>query len=187
MSGYGIAADASGNIYFATGNSDPSGTTYNSVTNISESVAKVSSDLTALLSFFTPSDVDELDRERCRHSDRVVCCCCRIARVRDRHSPQQPAKRERCSCIERKSLGGYNPSGPNNDLGEESIGGCWCGQSYFDAASDSVRRIVASGGNNVTVWKVLNPPVKLVAAGTSPSLPGGQDPGFLTTVSSDGI
>ncbi len=114
-----------------------------------------------------------------------MCCCCRIPRVRGRHSPQQPAKPEGSSSIERKNLGGYNPSGPNNDLGEESIGGCWCGLTYFDAASDSVRRIVASGGNNVTVWKVLNPP-SLVAAGTSPSIPGGQDPGFLTTVSSDG-
>ena len=62
MSGYGPAADKSGNIYFVTGNSDPSGTTYNSVTNIAESVAKVSSDLTRLRSVFTPSDVAQLDQ-----------------------------------------------------------------------------------------------------------------------------
>ncbi|MBV8149516.1 MAG: hypothetical protein JO092_10525, partial [Candidatus Eremiobacteraeota bacterium] len=64
-------------------------------------------------------------------------------------------------------------------------GGCWCGPSYFNAATDSIPRIVASGGNNVTVWQVTNPP-SLVAAGTSPTIPGGQDPGFFTTVSSNG-
>ncbi len=46
MSGYGLAADPSGNIYFVTGNSDYSGNTYNGVTNVPESVVKVSADLT---------------------------------------------------------------------------------------------------------------------------------------------
>jgi hypothetical protein len=54
MSGSGPAADLFGDIYFATGNSDFSGTTYNPVTNISNTVAKVSPDLTQLLSKFTP-------------------------------------------------------------------------------------------------------------------------------------
>jgi outer membrane protein assembly factor BamB len=61
MSGAGPAADAYGNIYFATGNSDPSGTTYNPVTNISESVAKVSADLTRLFGEVTPGNVATLD------------------------------------------------------------------------------------------------------------------------------
>ena len=43
MSGYGLAADDAGNILFVTGNSDYSGTTYDGVTNIQESVVKVSS------------------------------------------------------------------------------------------------------------------------------------------------
>ena len=47
MSGYGLASDDSGNILFVTGNSDPSGTTYDGVTNIQESVVKLSSDLTS--------------------------------------------------------------------------------------------------------------------------------------------
>jgi hypothetical protein len=34
MSGYGIAANTAGDPYFVTGNSDPSGTTYNSSTNL---------------------------------------------------------------------------------------------------------------------------------------------------------
>jgi len=60
MSGYGVAADASGNLYFVTGNSDPS--SYNGVTNIQESVVKVNPGLTKLLSIFTPSDVKQLDK-----------------------------------------------------------------------------------------------------------------------------
>ena len=184
MSGYGIAADASRNIYFATGNSDSSGTTYNSVTNISESVVKVSSDLTTLkASLRRQTSTRSTWNDEDTGSGGVL-----LLPDNKGSGPQLAAAAGKAGTlflIDRKNLGGYNPSGPNNDLGEESIGGCWCGLSYFDAASDSVRRIVASGGNNVTVWKVLNPP-SLVAAGSSPSIPGGQDPGFLTTVSSDG-
>ncbi|MBV8374450.1 MAG: hypothetical protein JO302_02975 [Candidatus Eremiobacteraeota bacterium] len=182
MSGYGIAADTSGNIYFATGNSDPTGTTYNSVTNLSESVVKISSDLATLLGFFTPSDVDALDVDDEDTGSGGV-----LVVPNNRGTPLAAAagKAGTLFLLNRKNLGGYNASGPNNDLGEESIGGCWCGPSYFDAASDSIPRIVASGGNNVTVWQVTNPP-SLVAAGESPAIPGHQDPGFFTTVSSNG-
>ena len=51
MSGYGLAADPAGNIYFVTGNSDLFRNTYNGVTNVPESVVKVSADLTQLLRF----------------------------------------------------------------------------------------------------------------------------------------
>ena len=63
MSGYGPAADDSGNVLFVTGNSDYSGTTYDGVTNIQESMVKVSSDLTTVLDLFTPSNQAGLDRE----------------------------------------------------------------------------------------------------------------------------
>ncbi len=184
MSGYGIAADAAGNLYFVTGNSDPSGTTYNSVTNISETVAKVSPDLTQLLSFFTPSDVGNLDQGDVDFGSGGVLLLPKGASK----LPLAAAagKEGTLFLLNQKHLGGYNPSGPNHVVDSESIGGCWCGQSYFDAASDSVPRIVASGGNNVTVWKVQKSPVKLVLAGSSPGLPGGQDPGFFTAVSSKG-
>ena len=59
MSGYGIAADGSGNLYFVTGNSDS--TAYDGVTDIQESVVKESPDLTKVLSVFTPSDQAVLD------------------------------------------------------------------------------------------------------------------------------
>ena len=52
-------------------------------------------------------------------------------------------------------LGGYSPE--NNVLGSYSIGGCWCGPSYFVDA-DGVARVVSSGGTQVMVWKVLTSP-----------------------------
>ena len=62
MSGYGPAADDSGNILFVTGNSDYSGTTYDGVTNIQESVVKVSSNLDVVLDLFTPDNQSSLDQ-----------------------------------------------------------------------------------------------------------------------------
>jgi hypothetical protein len=185
MSGYGVAGDHQGNIYFVTGNSDPSGTTYNSVTNISESVVKVSSDLTQVLSFFTPSDANGLDQGDADFGSGGVIL---LPKVGSQPPLAAAAGKEgTLFLLNRRNLGGYTPSGPNNDLDEEAVGGCWCGQSYFDAASDSMPRIVASGGNNVTVWKVpTSPPIKMASAGSSQGLPGGQDPGFFTTVSSAG-
>jgi hypothetical protein len=61
MSGWGIAADGNDNLYFVTGNSDPSGNTYDGVTNLQESVVKVSSDLSQVLDLFTPFDWPTLD------------------------------------------------------------------------------------------------------------------------------
>jgi hypothetical protein len=185
MSGYGVAADPSGNVYFITGNSDPSGTTYSSTTNISESVVKVSSDLTQLLSFFTPSDVGQLDQSDEDFGSGGVLLLPKVGS----EPPLAAAagKEGTMFLLNRRDLGGYTPSGPNHDLGEESVGGCWCGLSYFDAASDSTPRIVASGGNIVTVWKVSpSHPIKLSVAGLSADLPGRQDHGFFTSVSSDG-
>lgn len=182
MSGYGPAADSSGNVYFVTGNSDYSGTTYNGVTNIQESVVKVSPDLTQLLSIFTPSDVGSLDQgDEDFGSGGVLLLPLLSSSV-----PLAAAagKDGTMYLLDQNSLGGYTKSGPNNDLDEVQIGGCWCGQSYF-ATKGLHQSIVASGGNNVMVWKVENSgSVKLVLTGTSPGLPGAQDPGFFTSVSS---
>ncbi len=179
MSGYGVAADPSGNVYFVTGNSDPS--SYNGVTNIQESVVKVNPDLTKLLSIFTPSDVKQLDEGDTDFGSGGVL-------LLPSATPYAVAagKTGTMFLLDRTRLGGFHRH-RNNDLAEEQIGGCWCGESYFDAAKDSLPRIVASGGNNVTVWKVkTSPKPKLVPAGTSQGLPGGQDPGFFTTISSAG-
>ena len=62
MSGYGPAADDAGNILFVTGNSDYSGTTYDGVTDIQESVVKVSPDLMLVLDLFTPKNWSQPDQ-----------------------------------------------------------------------------------------------------------------------------
>jgi len=184
MAGYGVAADSAGNLYFVTGNSDPSGTTYNSVTNISETAAKVSPDLTQLLSFFTPSDVGNLDQGDVDFGSGGMV----LLPQKGSQPPLAAAagKEGTLFLMNRNHMGGYSRH-RNHVVDSEYIGGCWCGPSYFDAASDSVPRLVASGGNSLTVWKVpKSHPIKLAQAGSSYSLPGGQDPGFFTAVSSNG-
>jgi hypothetical protein len=184
QSGYGISADSDGNVYFVTGNSDPSGTSYNSVTNISESAAKMSPDLTQLLSFFTPSNVATLDKTDTDFgSSGVLLLPSSVSTV-----PLAAAgsKEGRMFLMNANSLGGFNPSGFNQVLDQRSVGQCWCGLSYFDAVSDSTPRIVASGGTKLTVWRVRSRTNTLSLAAMSPDLPTGQDPGFFTTISSNG-
>jgi hypothetical protein len=184
MSGYGVAADPTGNLYFVTGNSDPG--TYTGDTNIQESVVKVSADLTQLLSVFTPSNQERLDQGDVDFGSGGVM----LLPTLGSSVPSLAAaagKNGTMFLLNQSNLGGYNPSGPNNDLDAKPIGGCWCGQSYFGVSKNSNPHIVASGGNTVTLWRVkTSPTVKLVLKGSSARLPGAQDPGFFTTVSSNG-
>ena len=183
MSGYGVASDPSGNVYFVTGNSEP--TTYNGVTDIQESAVKMSSDLTQLLSIFTPSNVNQLDRGDVDFGAGGMLL---LPTSSQSGTPLAAAagKAGTMFLMNQDNLGGYSPSG-NSVLAQESIGGCWCGLSYFDAAKDSLPRIVASGGDTLTLWSVQSSPsVELSLAGSSPELPGRQDSGFFTSVSSKG-
>jgi hypothetical protein len=182
MSGYGLAADPTGNIYFVTGNSQPK--TYTGDSNIQESVVKVSGDLTHLLSVFTPSDVNSLDDE---DTDFGAGGALLLPTLTSADTPLVAAagKEGTMFLMNQNSLGGHSKN-QNNVLAQANIGGCWCGLSYFDS-SDALPTIVASGGNSVTLWRVHNSPVvKLHEGGSSSGLPGGQDPGFFTAVSSNG-
>ena len=186
MSGYGLAADDSGNILFVTGNSDYSGTTYNGVTNIQESVIAVSANLTNVVDLFTPSNQSSLDQSDTDFGSGGVLVL-----------PDQPGSTPHLAVAAGKdgnmyfmnedSLGGYSPN-KNNVLGTYPIGGCWCGQSYFVDPTDGLARVVSSGGNNVDVWKLeTSPKPKLVGVSRAPAVrSGAQDPGFFTSVSSNG-
>ena len=187
MSGYGLAADDAGNILFVTGNSDPSGSTYDGVTNIQESVVKVSSTLTSVLDLFTPMNQGALDEgDRDFGSGGVLVL------------PDQPGSTPHLAVAAGKvgtlflmnedHLGGYSPK-KNNVLGSYAVGNCWCGESYFVDPSDGLARVVTSGGGTVRVWKVqTSPTVALTEATIAAGLGGGQlqDPGFFTSVSSNG-
>ena len=184
MSGYGPATDDAGNVLFVTGNSDYSGTTYDGVTNIQESVVKVSSTLTSVVDLFTPKNQAALDQGDTDFGSGGVLVL-----------PDQPGSTPHLAVAAGKDgnmylmnedhLGGYSPT-TNNVLGTYSIGGCWCGPSYF-VDPDGAGRVVSSGNSTVGVWKVAtSPQVTLTNVTNSLGLNNGQDPGFFTSVSSNG-
>jgi hypothetical protein len=187
MSGYGPSVDDSGNILFVTGNSDYSGTTYDGITNIQESVLKFSSDLTTQLDIFTPTNQASLDKEDDDFGSGGVLVL-----------PDQPGsiphlavaagKHGSLYLMNEDDLGGYSTT-KNNVLGTYGIGGCWCGESYYVDPSDGIARVVTSGGQNVGVYKVnttSSSPTLTKVAASSPLATGIQDPGFFTSVSSNG-
>jgi len=147
---------------------------------VQESVVKVSPDLTQLLSIFTPSNQGQLDQYDEDFGSGGVMLLPQIGS----RTPMAAAigKVGTMYLLDQNSLGGYNPSGPNNDLAEVYAGGCWCGPSYY-AVKNTHQRIVASGDYSVTVWKVQPKSSKLSLMGSA-ALPSGQDPGFFTTITS---
>jgi hypothetical protein len=184
MSGYGLAADDSGNIVFVTGNSDYSGTTYDGVTNIQESTIEVSSDLTTVVDLFTPYYWASLDKADTDFGSGGVMVL-----------PDQPGsiphlavaagKNGSMFLMNEDDLGGYSTDS-NNVLGTYQIGGCWCGESYFVDPSDGLARVVSSGGNVVDVWKLQTSPTPKLTLVTHAPVSTGQNGGFFTSVSSNG-
>jgi hypothetical protein len=185
MSGYGLASDDSGNILFVTGNSDYSGTTYDGVTNIQESVVKVSPNLNSMLDLFTPSNVGSLDQGDVDFGAGGAMIL-----------PDQPGstphlavaagKDGRMFLMNEDALGGFSPT-KNNVLGTLQVGACWCGESYFVDPTDGAARVVSSGGNRVEVWKLsTSSSPKLTGVARSAALSTGQFGGFFTSVSSNG-
>ena len=184
MSGYGPAADSQGNILFVTGNSDPAGTTYDGVSDIQESVVKVSGNLTTVLDKFTPKNVASLDQTDDDFGSGGAMVL-----------PNQPGsvphlvvaagKNGSMFLMNGDNLGGFSTT-TNNVLQTVQIGACWCGPSYF-VDSDGAARIVTSGAKTAEVWKLQTSPTQtLTKISTSPSIGGGQFPGFFTTISSNG-
>jgi hypothetical protein len=184
MSGYGLAADDSGNIVFVTGNSDYSGTTYDGVTNIQESTIEVSSDLTTVVDLFTPyywASLDQADTDFGSGGVMVL--------------PDQPGsiphlavaagKNGSMFLMNEDDLGGYSTDS-NNVLGTYQIGGCWCGESYFVDPTDGLARVVSSGGKVVDVWKLETSPKVSLTNISHGAVSSGQNGGFFTSVSSNG-
>ena len=65
MSGYGLATDSSGNLFFTTGNtgvSDAGVSFYDSVNDIADTMVKLAPDLGKVVDFFTPANVSALDQ-----------------------------------------------------------------------------------------------------------------------------
>ncbi len=181
MSGYGISADDTGNLYFVTANSEPS--TYDGVTNLQESAVKMQGDLSKVLDLFTPSNASTLDQDDDEFGSGGLMVL-----------PDQPAPRPHLAVaagkdgrnfiLNRDTLGGFhNPDIPYH----VTIGGCWCGPSYFQGA-DGIGRVVSSGGLQARTWKVntAHNPALLFEANAPPMPKTPQDYGFFTSVSSNG-
>jgi hypothetical protein len=186
MSGYGLAADDSGNIVFVTGNSDYSGTTYDGVSNIQESVVKVSPNLTNVVDLFTPSNQGSLDQADLDFGSGGVLVLPDQTGATP-HLAAAAGKIGSMYLMNEDHLGGYSTT-KNHVLGTYSIGGCWCGESYFVDPNDGAARVVSSGNRSVQLWKLkTSPRPALSRVGHSPAISGGaQDPGFFTSVSSNG-
>ena len=183
MSGYGVASDAAGSIYFATGNTAKGA--YNTGTNLSESVVKVSPDLTKIVDFFTPSNVNNLDGlDQDLAAGGVL-----LLPDTNGAKPQMAAaagKDGRMFVLDRDNLGGFNTS-TDKVLTTVNIDGCHCGNSYY-LDKTYAYSIVSSGGRTVKVWKVnTSPAVSLSQTFVSENVGGtAQDGGFFTAVSSSG-
>jgi hypothetical protein len=186
MSGYGIASDDAGSLFFTTGNSDYSGTSYNQAYNLAESVVKLSTDLTTVQSFFTPgggpNGVRSLEVNDNDFGSGGVLLL-----------PDQPGtyphlavaagKSGPIYLLNRDSLG--SRGGKKVTLGAYTSYRCWCGQSYFVGA-DGGGRIVASTGQQLDIWKLQTEPSTTLVHESSNFIGGGQDPGFFTSISSSG-
>jgi hypothetical protein len=186
MSGYGPSADHNGNILFITGNSDPSGTTYDGVSNIQESVVKVSPDLSTVLDLFTPKNQSVLDQTDQDFGSGGVLVLPDQAGSTP-HIAVAAGKDGNLFMMNEDSLGGYSPIA-NHNLATYSIGACWCGQSYFVDPADGAGRVVTSGGRSVLVHKIQTTSAPaLTKVSQSPVLTATvQDPGFFTSISSNG-
>ena len=185
MSGFGPSTDDLGNILVVTGNSDFSGTTYDGVTSIQESVVKVSPDLSTVLDLFTPFNWAVLDQNDGDFGSGGVLVLPNQAGSYP-HLAVAAGKSGTMFLMNGDNLGGYS-STTNNVLGKYGIGACWCGPSYFVDPVDSLPRVISSGGRNVIIWKLNTSPItSLTWLASSASIGGGQDSGFFTTVSSNG-
>jgi hypothetical protein len=186
MSGSGPAADDSGDILFVTGNSDPSGTIYDGVTNIQESVVKVTPDLLTMLDIFTPMNWPKLDEGDTEFgSGGVMVLPDQIGATP--HLAVAAGKDGEMYFMNEDDLGGYSPTA-NNILGSYFIGKCWCGESYYVNAGGA--HVVTSGGTIIKEFNVVTSPKPALTAFNAVVINNGQSvqypSGFYTSVSSNG-
>jgi len=188
MSGYAVAADAQGNLYFSTGNS--AWGSYQPNLDLQESVIQMPPDLHAVGGVFTPNDEQSRDyTDQDLGSGGVLLLPDQPGMVP--HLAVVAGKISGMYLLNRDQLGGLSGTPNTSNLGPATdiSGDCWCGESYF-VAPDGLGRIVSSGGTTVGIWTVqtsatANP--QLLAGPTASLAAGGcHDGGFFTSVSSSG-
>jgi hypothetical protein len=183
MSGYGVAAIA-GHLYFVTGNSDAHTYDATNHNNLSESVVKVSAGLGHVLDFFTPYGAGAMDGDESNRVGDLDFGSGGVLLL-----PDQPGGVPRLAAaagkegwmylINREDMGGLN-KGTDTSVGQYWIGGCFCGQSYYQ------NKIVSSGGDQIGVWQVYTSPSTGLTKTYSSENLGGRGDGFFTAISSNG-
>jgi hypothetical protein len=188
MSGAGLAASAAGDIYFVTGNTDYNGDEYNRISNISESAVQLSADLSTVNGVFTPigtyghSYLDMNDQDFGAGGLLLLP----PQSVSANNLAVAAGKVGIMYLLNADDLSHGITEVPGDERDQVNVGGCWCTPSYF-TGSDGVGRVISSGGSSFILWKVEGgTKLRLVKAATSSAVDGGQDPGFFTSVSTNG-
>ena len=187
QSGYGVAADSNGDIYFSTGNSDPYNPSYSAGFNRPNSVVRLSPDLTSLLDSFTPSNYFQLDEgDTDLGSGGAMLLPDQTGATP--HLVVAGGKDGRAFLLNRDNLGGYTSGGPDHVLQSVSQGGCWCGPAYF---VDRMEILMFSAPEEMgsSKWQLTLPAVQLVQkSSTGSSVTDGlpDDGGTIPVVSSNG-
>jgi len=181
MSGYGPSADASGNVYVVTGNSD--GIIAN---NLPDSVVRMPPNLSSVSDYFTPANFAFLDSEDADRGSGGLMVVPSLSGGPSFGVSQGKDGRLFLHNLA-ANLGGYVANGPDVPS-SVNAGLCWCGPAYY-LGSDGKQRVVSTGGTQVQTWFVpTSASGTLTPEGTAPELPNfdGQDPGFMATVSTNG-
>ncbi len=180
MSGYGIAADSLGSLYFATGNTSVN--THDAVYNISESAVNLKATLdSAPRALFTPPSYNDLDNADNDFGAGGIMLL-----------PDNAFPVGKFAVIADKVTGMFllNRSTLNAPSGtianpNTSVTSCWCGESYWNG------QVVSSAGQTLALWTPSLdgsgvPGLALANQVTVPDTHTGQPGGFLTSVSSNG-
>jgi hypothetical protein len=187
MSGAGLAGDQYGNVFFVTGNSDPTANTYSrsqNFTNIEESAVKFNPTTNQVTSVFTPYDASSLDQGDVDFGAGGIVLLPNAVTGLPPRLAAAVGKDGWLFLMNRDSLGGYSgPNGPDKVVGRAQVGGCWCQPSYFEL--DGVPQIVSSGGSTLQLWAVGATDATLLP-GISTHVTNPSNSGFFTSVSSHG-
>jgi hypothetical protein len=74
-----------------------------------------------------------------------------------KHIAIAAGKDGRMFLLDRDNLGRFH-SDHDQEVGVVKIGKCWCGQTYFRGSDDGAR-VVSSGGDTLSVWRLTGDPV----------------------------
>ena len=187
QSGYAPAADANGDVYFATANSDPRNPSYSATRNLPESMVHLSGDLSTLVDSFTTYNYFELDQaDHDMGSGGMLLLPDQPGAVP--HMAVAGGKDGRAFLMNRDHLGGFTKGGPDKVLQVFQMGPCWCGPAYF-VGSDLTAHVLTGGRHGVMDWRLQTKPapqLTLLSSTGPDAVSGLPDDGTFPVVSSNG-